>query len=123
VATDRLSVIFSALADPTRRAMLARLADGEANVTELAEPFPISLPAISRHLKVLERAGLIRRGRSGQWRSSSLQAAPLKEAADWMDRYREFWDVNFDRLDAHLQRVMQERAGQSGDTPPGGNQQ
>jgi DNA-binding transcriptional ArsR family regulator len=123
VATDRLSVIFSALADPTRRAMLARLADGEANVTELAEPFPISLPAISRHLKVLERAGLISRGRSGQWRSSSLQAAPLREAADWMDRYREFWDVNFDRLDAHLQRVMHERAGQPGDTPPGGNQQ
>lgn len=123
MAADRLSVIFSALADPTRRAMLARLADGEANVTELAEPFPISLPAISRHLKVLERAGLISRGRSGQWRSSSLQAAPLKEAADWMDRYREFWDVNFDRLDTHLQRVMQERAGQSSVTPPGGNQQ
>jgi DNA-binding transcriptional ArsR family regulator len=123
VAADRLSVIFAALADPTRRAMLARLADGEATVTELAEPFPISMPAISRHLKVLERAGLISRSRAGQWRSSSLQAAPLKEAADWMDRYRQFWDVNLDRLDAHLQRVMRERSGQSSDTPPEGNQQ
>lgn len=108
MAADRLSVIFAALADPTRRAMLARLADGEANVTELAEPFSISLPAISRHLKVLERAGLISRSRSGQWRSSSLRAAPLKEAADWVERYRQFWDVNLDRLDAHLQRVMQD---------------
>jgi DNA-binding transcriptional ArsR family regulator len=122
VATDRLSVIFAALADPTRRAMLARLADGEATVTELAEPFPISLPAISRHLKVLERAGLIARSRSGQWRSSSLQAAPLQEAAEWVDQYRQFWDVNFDRLDAHLQRVMRDRASQPGaprpDPPP-----
>ena len=109
MAEDRLSVIFGALADPTRRAILARLADGEATVTELAEPFSISLPAISRHLKVLERAGLISRSRSGQWRSSTLRAEPLKEAADWMDRYRQFWDVNFDRLDAHLQRVMQSR--------------
>jgi DNA-binding transcriptional ArsR family regulator len=109
MATDRLSVIFAALADPTRRAMLARLADGEATVTELAEPFAISLPAISRHLKVLERAGLISRSRSGQWRSSSLEAAPLKEAADWMDRYRRFWDVNFDRLDVHLQKIMRDR--------------
>jgi DNA-binding transcriptional ArsR family regulator len=130
MATDRLSVIFAALADPTRRAMLARLADGEATVTELAEPFPISLPAISRHLKVLERAGLIARSRSGQWRSSSLRAAPLQEATEWMDRYREFWDVNFDRLDAHLQRVIRDRASppadpppdQSGSTPPEGNQ-
>jgi DNA-binding transcriptional ArsR family regulator len=107
---DRLSVVFAALADPTRRAILARLADGDATVSELAEPFSISLPAISRHLKVLERAGLISRSRSGQWRSSSLQATPLKEATDWMERYRVFWDTSFDRLDAHLRRVQQERA-------------
>jgi DNA-binding transcriptional ArsR family regulator len=109
-ANDRLSVVFAALADPTRRAILARLADGDATVTELAEPFSISLPAISRHLKVLERAGLISRSRSGQWRSSTLETAPLKEATDWMERYRVFWDANFDRLDAHLRRVQQGRA-------------
>jgi DNA-binding transcriptional ArsR family regulator len=113
VATDRLSVIFAALADPTRRAILARLADGEATVTELAEPFSISLPAVSRHLKVLEHAGLIARSRSGQWRSSSLQAEPLREVAAWMEPYRQFWDVNFDRLDAHLRRVTQDRAAQN----------
>jgi DNA-binding transcriptional ArsR family regulator len=105
MAQDQLSVIFAALADPTRRAILARLAGGDATVTELAEPFSISLPAISRHLKVLEHAGLISRSRSGQWRSSTLQAAPLKEATEWMERYRQFWDANFDRLDAHLRRV------------------
>jgi DNA-binding transcriptional ArsR family regulator len=109
-AADRLSLVFAALADPTRRAIIARLADGEATVTELAEPFPISLPAISRHLKVLERAGLISRSRSGQWRSSTLEAAPLKEATDWMERYRVFWDASFDRLDAHLRRVQKDRA-------------
>jgi DNA-binding transcriptional ArsR family regulator len=109
-AGDRLSVVFGALADPTRRAIIARLADGEATVTELAEPFPISLPAISRHLKVLERAGLISRGRSGQWRSSTLEATPLKEATDWMERYRVFWEASFDRLDAHLRRVQTDRA-------------
>ncbi len=108
-AGDRLSLVFAALADPTRRAIIARLADGEATVTELAEPFPISLPAISRHLKVLERAGLISRSRSGQWRSSALEAAPLKEATDWMERYRVFWEASFDRLDAHLRRVQHER--------------
>ncbi len=107
---DRLSVVFAALADPTRRAIIARLADGEATVTELAEPFPISLPAISRHLKVLEHAGLISRSRSGQWRSSTLEAAPLKEATDWMERYRVFWEASFDRLDAHLRRVQTDRA-------------
>ena len=106
MAGDQLSVIFGALADPTRRAILARLADGDATVTELAEPFTISLPAISRHLKVLERAGLISRSRSGQWLSSTLDAAPLKEATDWMERYRRFWDDSFDRLDAHLRRVQ-----------------
>jgi DNA-binding transcriptional ArsR family regulator len=106
VATDRLSVIFAALADPTRRAILARLAEGEATVTELAEPFDISLPAISRHLKVLENAGLISRGRTAQWRTSTLQVGPLKEATDWMERYRAFWDENLNRLDAHLKRIQ-----------------
>jgi DNA-binding transcriptional ArsR family regulator len=110
-ADDRLSVVFAALADPTRRAILARLADGDATVTELAEPFAISLPAISRHLKVLEHAGLISRSRSGQWRSSTLEAAALKEATDWMERYRVFWDASFDRLDAHLRRVRRDREG------------
>ena len=106
--TDRLSTIFAALADPTRRAILARLAEGDATVSELAEPFPISLPAISRHLKVLEQAGLITRSRSAQWRSSSLQAEPLRDATAWMERYRRFWDDNFTRLDAHLQRIQEE---------------
>jgi DNA-binding transcriptional ArsR family regulator len=104
---DQLSLVFAALADPTRRAILARLADGDATVSELAEPFSISMPAISRHLKVLEHAGLISRSRSGQWRSSSLEATPLKEATDWMERYRIFWDASFDRLDAHLRLVQQ----------------
>jgi DNA-binding transcriptional ArsR family regulator len=107
-AEDQLSVVFAALADPTRRAILARLADGDATVTELAEPFSISLPAISRHLKVLERAGLISRSRSGQWRSSSLDATPLKEATAWMERYRVFWDASFDRLDEHLRRIQRD---------------
>jgi DNA-binding transcriptional ArsR family regulator len=106
VPTDRLSTIFAALADPTRRAILARLADGDATVTQLAEPFSISLPAISRHLKVLEHAGLISRSRTAQWRSSSLQVEPLREATAWMERYRQFWDTNSDRLDAHLRRVQ-----------------
>src|ERR1035438_10049355 len=101
MATDQLSVTFAALADPTRRAILARLADGEANVSELAAPFPVSLPAISRHLKVLERTGLISRGRSAQWRSSRLQAEPLRDATAWMEPYRQFWDANFDRLLHH----------------------
>jgi DNA-binding transcriptional ArsR family regulator len=123
-ADDRLSVVFAALADPTRRAIIARLAEGDATVTELAEPFSISLPAISRHLKVLERAGLISRSRSGQWRSSTLEAAPLKEATDWMERYRIFWDASFDRLDVHLRRVQQDRAtkGQGEPTEKGARQ-
>src|SRR3954452_1248038 len=108
MADDRLSVIFAALADPTRRAILARLAEGDATVSELAEPFSISLPAISRHLKVLEHAGLIARSRSAQWRTSSLQAEPLREATAWMERYRRFWDESFTRLDAHLQRIQSE---------------
>jgi len=116
-ADDRLSVIFAALADPTRRAILARLADGDATVTELAEPFSISLPAISRHLKVLERAGLISRSRSGQWRSSTLETAALKEATDWMERYRVFWDASFDRLDVHLRRIKEDRGGEGRERP------
>ncbi|HEX5772079.1 MAG TPA: metalloregulator ArsR/SmtB family transcription factor [Nocardioidaceae bacterium] len=106
MATDRLSAIFSALADPTRRAILARLADGDATVSELAEPFSISLPAISRHLKVLEQAGLITRTRSAQWRSSSLQAEPLREVMDWVEPYRALWDSRLDRLDEHLKRMQ-----------------
>jgi DNA-binding transcriptional ArsR family regulator len=109
VANDRLSVIFGALADPTRRAILARLADGEATVTELTAPFPISMPAISRHLKVLERAGLISRSRSGQHLSSTLEAASLQEATEWMERYRRFWDASFDRLEEHLRRAASGR--------------
>jgi DNA-binding transcriptional ArsR family regulator len=109
MTTDRLSEIFSALADPTRRAILARLAEGDATVSELAEPFSISLPAISRHLKVLERAGLITRSRSAQWRSSTLRAETLREVIDWVEPYRELWDTRLDRLDAHLKRMKQEQ--------------
>jgi DNA-binding transcriptional ArsR family regulator len=106
MANDQLSTIFAALADPTRRAILARLAEGEATVSELAEPFEISLPAVSRHLKVLEAAGLISRSRSAQWRSSRLEAAPLGAATQWMETYRRFWDTSFDKLDAHLKRIQ-----------------
>src|SRR6195952_2627977 len=108
MTTDRLSQIFAALADPTRRAILARLADGEATVTELAEPFDISLPAISRHLKVLENAGLISRSRSAQWRSSRLEAAPFREVTAYMEKYRRFWDSSLDRLEEHLKRIQKE---------------
>jgi DNA-binding transcriptional ArsR family regulator len=99
---DHLSATYAALADPTRRAILARLAAGEATVGELAEPFAISLPAVSKHLKVLERAGLIARGRKAQWRPCRLEAGPLKDAARWLDHYRCFWDNSFDRLDEYL---------------------
>ena len=102
MSPDRLSATFAALADPTRRAILARLASGETSVTELAKPFDISLPGISKHLKVLERAGLIKRGREAQWRPCKLEAAPLKEVADWAERYRRFFDESFDRLDEYL---------------------
>ena len=102
---DALSETFSALADPTRRAILARLASGSATVSELAEPFDISLPAISRHLKVLERAGLIAREQSAQWRPRRLEPARLKGAAAWLDQYRCFWEDSFDRLDAHLKTL------------------
>jgi DNA-binding transcriptional ArsR family regulator len=107
--TDTLSVTFAALADPTRRAILERLSQGQATVTELAEPFPISLPAVSRHLKVLESAGLIARDKSAQWRPSSLRAEPLKDAADWLETYRIIWEGRMDRLDAHLKRLQKEK--------------
>jgi DNA-binding transcriptional ArsR family regulator len=103
VAVDELTTTFAALADPTRRAILARLAEGEATVNELAEPFPISVQAVSKHLKVLERAGLIARGRSAQLRPSRLEGAPLKEALEWLEKYRPFWQGSFDRLNERLQ--------------------
>src|SRR5277367_5741719 len=99
MTTDRLSTTFAALADPTRRAILARLITGEASVTDLSEPFAMSMPAISRHLKVLEHAGLIARGREAQWRPCRLEAAPLRDVADWIAHYRRFFDQSFDRLD------------------------
>ena len=102
MSPDRLSTTFAALADPTRRAILARLASGEASVTELARPFEMSLPAISKHLKVLERSRLIARGREAQWRPCRLKAGPLKGAADWLERYRRFWEQRFDALDDYL---------------------
>src|SRR5215216_5660026 len=104
MTTDQLSLTFAALADPTRRSILARLAEGEATAGELAEPFPMSKPAISRHLKVLERAGLIARSREAQWRPSRLQADPLDEAVDWMLERKRTWEARMDRLDAHLRR-------------------
>ena len=103
---DHLSTTFAALADPTRRAILARLALGESSVTELAEPFEMSLPAISKHLKVLERAGLIARRREAQWRPCRLEAAPLKDIASWVEYYRRFWEESFDRLDAYLHELQ-----------------
>ncbi|HLG11246.1 MAG TPA: metalloregulator ArsR/SmtB family transcription factor [Dehalococcoidia bacterium] len=106
--TDLLSNTFAALADPTRRAILSRLAAGEASVTELAEPFDMTLPAVSKHLKVLERAGLIARGREAQWRPCRLQAAPLKDVDEWVERYRRFWEESFDRLDEYLTQLQEE---------------
>lgn len=103
---DPLSTTFAALADPTRRAILGRLAKGEASVSELAQPFRMSLPAISKHLKVLEKAGLIARGKEAQWRPCSLKAAPLREAADWVGQYRQFWEASFDRLDDYLREIQ-----------------
>ena len=102
MSSDRLSTTFAALSDPTRRAIIARLASGEASVTELAKPFEMSLPAISKHLKVLERSRLIARGREAQWRPCRLKAGPLKDAADWLERYRRFWEQRFDALDDYL---------------------
>src|SRR5690242_11314496 len=104
--TDELSTTFAALADPTRRAILGRLARGEKSVTELAAPFKMSLPGISKHLKVLERAGLIVRGRDAQWRPCRLDAKPLRHVADWVDHYRRFWEESFDRLDDYLKELQ-----------------
>ena len=109
MSPDHLNTTFAALADPTRRAILARLASGEASVTELAEPFTMSLPAISKHLKVLERAGLIARGREAQWRPCRLEAAPLEQAADWLEHYRRFWDQSLDRLEDYLRKLQTKR--------------
>jgi DNA-binding transcriptional ArsR family regulator len=107
--TDHLSTTFAALADPTRRAILARLASGECSVTELAEPFDMSMPAVSKHLRVLERAGLIARGREAQWRPCRLEPAPLKEVADWAERYRAIWEQRLDRLDTYLQELKEKK--------------
>ena len=112
MSTDHLSQVFAALADPTRRAILARLSKGEASVNEIAEPFDITLPAVSKHLKVLEKAGLIERTRSAQYRPCRLQAAPLRDAADWIDHYRQYWEESFDRLDAYLKTVTARQRNQ-----------
>ena len=106
MTADQLDATFSALADPTRRAILGRLATGETTVTDLAEPFDMSLPAISKHLKVLERAGLIARGRDAQWRPCRLDPAPLKEVAQWLEQYRQFWEQSFDRLESFLSELQ-----------------
>jgi DNA-binding transcriptional ArsR family regulator len=113
MSTDRLDATFSALADPTRRAILARLASGERSVSELAEPFAMSMPAISKHLKVLQRAGLIERGREAQWRPCRLSPAPLKDASDWLEHYRRFWEESFDRLEEYL-RELQKKEKKNG---------
>ena len=114
MSVDQLSGTFAALADPTRRAILARLADGEATVTELATPFEMSLPAVSKHLKVLERPGLITRGRSAQWRPCRLDAAPLRDANEWLQTYRQFWESSFDRLEEHLRELQRTQEEQEG---------
>ena len=111
---DQLSNTFAALADPTRRAILTRLADGEKSVTDLAKPFDMTLPAVTKHLKVLERAGLISRGRNAQWRPCKLKALPLKEASDWVEGYRKFWEESFDRLDEYLKELQQTEKGKKG---------
>jgi DNA-binding transcriptional ArsR family regulator len=108
MATDTLSLTFSALSDPTRRAILARLTEGEATVKELSAPFSMSGPAVSKHLRVLERAGLITRGREAQWRPCHLEAAPLEEVADWTDGFRSFWDASYKRLDSYLEHLKQQ---------------
>ena len=112
MSPDRLSATFAALADPTRRAILARLASGETSVMKLAEPFDMSLPAVSKHLKVLERAGLIERGREAQWRPCRLQANPLKGVADWVEHYRRFWEESFDKLDSYLRELQRKDKAQ-----------
>jgi DNA-binding transcriptional ArsR family regulator len=112
---DTLSATFAALADPTRRAILARLARGEATVTELAAPFDMSLPGISKHLKVLQRAGLIEQGRHAQWRPCRLQAEPLRDVADWIGQYRRHWEESFDRLDSYLREIQERQKQEKGD--------
>ncbi len=107
MTTDQLSWTFGALADPTRRAILARLAEGEATVNQLAEPFHLKLPTVSKHLKVLQRAGLVSQSRKAQWRPCRLETAPLKEVADWVDQYRRIWDERFNQLDAYLEELQQ----------------
>jgi DNA-binding transcriptional ArsR family regulator len=114
MASDNLSATFAALADPTRRAILARLASGEASVTELAKPFDLSLPGISKHLKVLQRAGLITKGRNAQWRPCRLEPARLKEASEWVGEYRRFWDESFQRLDDVLQEMLNKEKEKDG---------
>ena len=107
MTTDQLSTTFAALADPTRRAILARLSSGDCSVTELAEPFDMSMPAVSKHLRVLERAGLITRGRQAQWRPCRIEAGPLKDVADWAEQYRQVWEQRLDRLDNYLQELQE----------------
>jgi DNA-binding transcriptional ArsR family regulator len=114
MTADHLTETFAALADPTRRAILARLASGEASVTELAEPFKMSLPAVSKHLKVLERAGLIARSREAQWRPCRLEASPLKDVSDWVAHYRKFFDESFDRLDDYLEELKKKEKKHAG---------
>ncbi|HZW08376.1 MAG TPA: metalloregulator ArsR/SmtB family transcription factor [Phycisphaerales bacterium] len=114
MATDPLSSIFAALADPTRRAILAMLVAGETSVTELARPFTLSLPAISKHLKVLERAGLISRGREAQWRPCRLRTEPLKDVSDWVEQYRALWEERLDNLDEYLRRLQREKENSDG---------
>src|SRR5688572_30231457 len=116
--TDPLSLTFAALADPTRRAILARLADGEASVKDLSAPFELSQPAISKHLRVLERAGLVEQGRQAQWRPRRLRAGPLRDIADWLDLYRRHWDESFERLDAYL-RELNDKGQGAGDDDDG----
>ncbi len=113
--SDHLSVTFGALADPTRRAILARLAAGDASVTELAQPFDLSLPGVSKHLKVLQRAGLITQGRNAQWRPCRLEAPRLKEVSDWVGEYRRFWDESFERLDEYLEQLKKEKRSDGGE--------
>jgi len=115
MATDSLSTTFAALADPTRRAILARLAQGDATVKELSEPFAMSGPAISKHLRVLERAGLIARGRDAQWRPSRLDASPIKEVAEWAEGYRRFWEASFNRLDQYLEHMKEKESRDDAD--------
>jgi DNA-binding transcriptional ArsR family regulator len=118
-ATDNLSRVFGALADPTRRAILARLSRGDAGVQEIAKPFRMTLPAISKHLKVLEKAKLIRRGKDAQWRPCALEAAPLRDVSDWIGEYRQFWEESFDRLDEYLKEVQAQERKNEGDKDHG----